>query len=154
RARCQWCARRGPHPKLQDCRGAGSELAVRGSRYGFGAERARSERAGDRGLAGTTMTCVLVVEDDRGIQWMIADDLADRGHTVLTACDGKEALECLRGTRPEVIVLDLVLPRVDGWEFARRYRTITGGSAIPIVVVSAARVPELAATPSDIVRWF
>jgi CheY-like chemotaxis protein len=99
------------------------------------------------------MTCVLVVEDDPWIQWMIADDLADRGHTVLTACDGKEALQRLRGTRPEVIVLDLMLPRVDGWEFARRYRTITGASAIPIVVVSSARVPERAATPSGIVRW-
>jgi CheY-like chemotaxis protein len=99
------------------------------------------------------MTCVLVVEDDPWIQWMIADDLADRGHTVLTACDGKEALERLRGTPPEVIVLDLLLPRVDGWEFARRYRTITGASAIPIVVVSAPHAPELAATPGGIVRW-
>jgi CheY-like chemotaxis protein len=91
------------------------------------------------------MTCVLVVEDDPWIQWMIADDLADRGHTVFTASDGKEALERLQATRPEVIILDLMLPRVDGWEFVKRYPAITGGSGIPIVVVSAARNPELPA---------
>jgi CheY-like chemotaxis protein len=99
------------------------------------------------------MTCVLVVEDDPWIQWMIADDLADRGHTVLTACDGKEALDRLKATRPEVIILDLMLPRLDGWEFARRYPALTGGSAIPIVVVSAAHGPELPPDPSGSVIW-
>jgi CheY-like chemotaxis protein len=99
------------------------------------------------------MTRVLVVEDDPWIQWMIADDLTDRGHTVLTASDGKQALERLRATRPEVIVLDLMLPRVDGWEFVERYPAITGGSAIPIVVVTAARNPDVPAPPSGVAKW-
>ena len=79
---------------------------------------------------------VLVVEDDPWIQWMVADDLVDRAHSGLTSCDGEEALARLRKSRPNIIV-DV------GWEFADRYRAITGGSAIPIVVVSAARNPNL-----------
>ena len=99
------------------------------------------------------MTCVLVVEDDPWIQWMIADDLADRGYKVLTARDGKEALHRVRDRRPDIIVLDLMLPRLNGWEFVDRYQAITGGSAIPIIVVSAARRPKLPVASSGFVTW-
>ncbi len=89
------------------------------------------------------MTCVLVVDDDPWIQWMIADDLVDRGYEVVTAQDGIEALQHVREVRPDGIVLDLMLPRLDGWELANRCRAVAGGATIPIVVVSAARNPEL-----------
>ena len=89
------------------------------------------------------MSCVLIVEDDPWIQWMIADDLADRGYEVITAHDGVEALERIGEARPDVIVLDLMLPRLDGWELTREYQTVTGGDVIPIVVISAARSPDL-----------
>jgi CheY-like chemotaxis protein len=81
---------------------------------------------------------VLVVEDDAWIAWMIADDLADRGYEVSTARDGSEALRCLQTARPDVIVLDLMLPGVTGWDFVERYQQRTGGRLLPIVVVSAA----------------
>jgi len=74
---------------------------------------------------------------------MIADDLADRGYEVTTAGDGVEALERIGELRPDVIVLDLILPRSDGWQFAQRYQTLTGGAEIRIVVVSARRSPDL-----------
>ena len=87
---------------------------------------------------------VLVIEDDAWIAWMIADDLADRGYEVSTARDGAEALRRLRPARPDAIVLDLMLPRVNGWDFVERYQERTGGRVIPIVVVSAAgAVPRL-----------
>ena len=99
------------------------------------------------------MTRVLVVEDDPWIQWMIADDLADRGYEIMTAQDGIEALQCIGQARPDVIVLDLMLPRSDGWELTRDYRTVTGGEVIPIVVVSAARNPHLPDASCGIRRY-
>ncbi len=89
------------------------------------------------------MTRVLIVEDDPWIEWMIADDLADRGYETISARDGLEALERIGEVRPDVIVLDLMLPRLDGWELTREYQACTDGEVIPIVVVSAARRPNL-----------
>src|SRR5438034_3367593 len=77
--------------------------------------RARDTSAGSE-PGGVTLSCVLVVEDDPWIQWMIADDLTDRNYDVKTASDGVEALAQLAEVRPDVIVLDLILPRSSGWD--------------------------------------
>jgi CheY-like chemotaxis protein len=84
------------------------------------------------------MPRVLVIEDDAWIAWMIADDLADRGYEVSRARDGAEALRRLQPVGPDAIVLDLMLPKINGWDFVERYQERTGGRVIPIVVVSAA----------------
>ena len=84
------------------------------------------------------MPRVLVIEDDAWIAWMIADDLTDRGYEVSTARDGAEALRRLQPVRPDAIVLDLMLPGMNGWDFVERYHERTGGRVIPIVVVTAA----------------
>jgi DNA-binding response OmpR family regulator len=85
------------------------------------------------------LSCVLVVEDDPWIQWIIADDLTDRAYDVKTASDGVEALAQLAEVRPDVIVLDLILPRSSGWDVVERYQAEAVGDVVPIVVVSAAR---------------
>ena len=74
------------------------------------------DRVGSDGSepGGVTLTCVLVVEDDPWIQWMIADDLADRGYEVITAQDGLEVLAHVTEIQPDVIVLDLMLQRSSG----------------------------------------
>lgn len=84
------------------------------------------------------MTHVLVVEDDPWIAWMVADELTDRGCQVRTATDGVEALEHIKERQPDVIVLDMMLPRMHGWDFVERYQQHTGGARLPIIVVSAA----------------
>ena len=84
------------------------------------------------------MARILVVEDDMPIATMIADELGDLGHLVDVVADGAEALETLCEYRPDLVVLDLMLPRVHGWDFLERYRDITDGEEIPIIVVSAA----------------
>ncbi len=100
-----------------------------------------------------TLTCVLVVEDDPWIQWMIADDLADRGYEVKTAQDGLEALAHVTEIQPDVIVLDLMLPRSSGWDFVERYQAIAGGDVIPTVVVSAARDAAVSLTARGVQRY-
>ncbi|MGH2371509.1 MAG: response regulator [Chloroflexota bacterium] len=81
---------------------------------------------------------VLVVDDDASIRRFIADTLADEGYVVETAPDGEAALKVVAAFRPDVILLDLTMPRLDGWEFAERYRQQPGPHA-PIIVLTAAR---------------
>src|SRR2546430_3523164 len=69
---------------------------------------------------------------------MIADELGASGHQVEIACNGHEALMSLESSPPDAIVLDLMMPMLNGWDFVEQYRDHTGGQTIPIVVVSAA----------------
>lgn len=82
-------------------------------------------------------TSVLTVEDDVRIQRLISGVLESEGYDVLTAADGEEALAVLEDEEPSVILLDLMMPGVDGWEFLRRLRT--RGVTTPVVLISAIR---------------
>ncbi len=79
---------------------------------------------------------VLVVEDDQSIRNVITDVLEERGFRVVGASDGAEALERIEVNRPDVMVLDLLMPVMHGWDFMESYAQRTGGEQIPIVVVS------------------
>jgi CheY-like chemotaxis protein len=79
---------------------------------------------------------VLVVEDDESIRNVIADVLEDRGFRVVGAANGAEALDRLELGRPDVMVLDLLMPVMHGWDFMETYAEKIGGEPIPIVVVS------------------
>ena len=79
---------------------------------------------------------MLCIEDDESIRNVITDVLEDRGFRVAAAGNGSEALSFLDRLTPEVIVLDLLMPVMHGWEFMESYADKTGGKAIPIVIVS------------------
>lgn len=79
---------------------------------------------------------VLVVDDDPEILEAICDILDAEGYRVAQARNGLEALDRVRAERPEVILLDLMMPVMDGHAFARALRA-RGNGAIPIVVISA-----------------
>jgi len=79
---------------------------------------------------------VLVVEDDESIRTVIADVLEERGYRVTGAGNGAEAIEVLKEVQPDLMVLDLLMPVMHGWDFMENYSEQTGGRAIPIVVVS------------------
>ena len=79
---------------------------------------------------------VLVVEDEEAIRQVICDVLEDRGYGVLPACNGADALRILDTARPDVMVLDLLMPVMHGWDFMESYAQRTGGDLVPIVVLS------------------
>src|SRR5262249_19832453 len=79
---------------------------------------------------------VLVVEDDESIRNVITDVLEERGFNVHGAANGIEALDTLDAVEPDVMVLDLLMPGMHGWDFMESYAEHTGGKSIPIVVVS------------------
>lgn len=78
---------------------------------------------------------VLVVEDDADLRTMMWRIFADARHEVAVAADGAEAIEKLHALRPELVVLDLVLPGIDGWGVLRSVRRLPAPP--PVVVVSA-----------------
>ena len=80
---------------------------------------------------------VLVVDDDPDIRELLFTALEDEGFEVVPAGNGQEALAVIQSFRPDVIVLDLMMPVMDGWQFARELRA--RDEDIPIVLLSAAR---------------
>jgi len=81
---------------------------------------------------------VLVVEDDRDIREVIAEVLALAGYRTCTAPNGRMALEQARVDRPDLIVLDLLMPVMNGWQFMEAQRRDPELATIPVVVVTAA----------------
>lgn len=93
------------------------------------------------------MIDVLVVDDDEAIAEFVAVVLAERGYRVRTAFNGRQALDLLRQTHPRVLLLDLMLPLMDGWALAKAMRESAALKDVPIVVMSAHNdVPEQAQT--------
>src|SRR6478672_88272 len=80
------------------------------------------------------MACVLVAEDERDLSSLLRRHLEDEGHRVLQAFDGQAALDMAQRDRPDLIILDWMLPRLDGLEVARRVRRQT---VIPILMLTA-----------------
>ena len=82
-------------------------------------------------------TRVLVVDDDDSIRQVVSLALADEGYLVDAASDGEAALQLVRQRRPDLILLDMRMPVMDGNEFAQAYRGLPGPHA-PIIAFVAA----------------
>jgi CheY-like chemotaxis protein len=84
---------------------------------------------------------VLVVDDDEVIRRLIAANLTLEGFDVATAVDGRDCLDKAPAIAPDVITLDLMMPRLDGWETALRLRKCPHTSHIKVILITAT-VPE------------
>jgi CheY-like chemotaxis protein len=80
---------------------------------------------------------ILIVEDDPAISSLIAMVLEEEGFKVETAANGREALNCLKLCVPDLILLDMKMPVMNGWQFVEEFR-IHHDRLIPIVVLTAA----------------
>jgi len=91
-------------------------------------------------IAGDERPVVLVVDDDADARTIYSTYLRAMGCDVFTAEDGRPAVEKATDLLPDLIVMDLAMPRVDGWEAIRRLHESSWTRLIPIVVVSAVPV--------------
>ncbi len=77
---------------------------------------------------------ILVVDDTRNVQVLLSDFLLSQDFEVLTAYDGREALEVVRESNPDLILLDIMMPNMDGYQFISHLRR---ESSIPVIMITA-----------------
>src|SRR4051794_21088666 len=85
---------------------------------------------------------ILLVDDDESIRQVVSIFLSDEGYAIGQAGNGQAALDLLDEFRPDMILLDLRMPVMDGWEFVRVYRTLPGPHVPIIAFVAALRAEE------------
>lgn len=83
------------------------------------------------------MNTVLLVEDSLTQQKMISDLLKDKGLNVTVASDGVEAIEKIQQQSPDLVVLDIVMPKMNGYEVCRRIKSTPTTQNIPVIMCSA-----------------
>lgn len=80
---------------------------------------------------------VLVVDDDQSIQRVLVQTLQLEGYEVATASDGVEALESLQGQLPDVVILDVMMPKLDGLDVLKRMRADERTQTVPVILLTA-----------------
>ncbi len=88
---------------------------------------------------------ILVVDDTRNVQTMLSDFLSGQDYEVLVASDGYEAIEALRSASPDLVLLDIMMPNMDGYQFITQLRR---SSSIPVIMITAKQ------QEADIIRGF
>lgn len=83
------------------------------------------------------MTTILIVEDNEMNRDMLSRRLTRRGYVILLAVDGETGVEVARANTPDLILMDMSLPVVDGWEATRRLKADDALQHIPIIALTA-----------------
>lgn len=84
-----------------------------------------------------TQQRILLVEDSHFLRGVMARQLMQAGYEVLTSGDGEDALVRALAERPDLILLDLILPKIEGFEVLRRLRANATTAVIPVIVLSS-----------------
>jgi CheY-like chemotaxis protein len=85
---------------------------------------------------------VLIVEDDHDLRRLYAVGLSQRGFDVLLAANGADALDRAAEVQPDIILLDMIMPVMDGWELVERLNPEGRESTLPVVVISGQERPS------------
>jgi CheY-like chemotaxis protein len=99
----------------------------------------------ERGVEEPSTRIVLVVDDDPGVLEVLDLALSAEGYRVVLARNGQEALDQAAETRPHLMLVDLMMPVMDGWQFVRACREQRFAEQTPVIILSAARNVEQAA---------
>lgn len=83
------------------------------------------------------MAKILVVDDDPNIAALVAFKLEKAGYQVVKVGDGEEALRALEANEPDLVVMDVMMPKLDGCSATRRMRRMPQGRDVPIILLSA-----------------
>jgi signal transduction histidine kinase len=92
---------------------------------------------------------ILIVDDDAATRETLSDALADHGYQVATSGDGRAALDELRSHRADLIILDLMMPVMNGWQFRNAQRADPDLRDIPVIAISADGSEQAAAVHAD-----
>ena len=84
-----------------------------------------------------TKETILVVDDEASIRRILETRLSMIGYNVVTACDGTEALACFQECEPDLVVLDVMMPGLDGWELLRRLKSNPRTRHLPVILATA-----------------
>jgi DNA-binding response OmpR family regulator len=79
---------------------------------------------------------VLIVEDEQSMQRALKNKLEHAGYTVLAADDGEKAIEALRSTKPDLVLLDLIMPKLDGISVLRQMKGDDAFRGVPVVILT------------------
>lgn len=84
---------------------------------------------------------ILMVDDEADIREAVQSSLKSRGYTVVAAADGEEGLNKVRSERPDLVLLDIVMPKVDGWQVLKAIRNDEDAATrqLPVVMLTANR---------------
>lgn len=96
---------------------------------------------------------IIVVEDDDTLRETLVEVMADEGHEVRQAANGREALDTMDGWEPNVIILDLMMPLMDAYEFRDHQRRYAAAIDARLLILSAARDIEVAAERLEASAW-
>jgi CheY-like chemotaxis protein len=103
--------------------------------------------------AEATTRKILVADDNDDIRDMLAELLRRLGHDVVVAADGETAVTLAKREKPDLILMDVMMPRLSGLEAARKIYEIADLTAVPIVAISAFRNPLVETSNSGTFRW-
>jgi PAS domain S-box-containing protein len=130
-------------------------VAGEGSTFRFSIPSAQPAEADEAPAAADDArgALVMVVDDDATVRAVVTRILHGWGYRVVAAADGETALELARIRRPDAILLDVVMPGMDGWETLGALKGMPETAAIPVIILSALEPGDAAAAASEAVGW-